>query len=90
MGLQPQECGSDQMRLVQIQQYISPSLRYRENGEPIFFVDAFGKETRFYLDFVYSAAVRTTHILIFNYQATNKVHVEPRRLAQAQVWRSRV
>jgi hypothetical protein len=52
-------------KVLQIHQSISPSLRYTEHGEPIVFVDAFGKETRFYLDFVYSAAVRTTHILIF-------------------------
>jgi hypothetical protein len=51
--------------VVQIHQYVSPSLRYTEYGEPISFVDAFGKETRFYLDFVYSAAVRTTRILNF-------------------------
>ena len=51
--------------MLQIQQSISPSLRYTEHGEPIVFVDAFGKETRFYLDFVYSAAVRITHILNF-------------------------
>jgi hypothetical protein len=48
--------------MLQIQQYISPSLRCAEYGEPILFVDAFGKETRFYLDFVYSAIVCATHI----------------------------
>jgi hypothetical protein len=70
--------------VLQIHQSIPPSLRYTEYGEPIFFVDAFGKETPFYLGFVYSAAVRTTHILKFKlYQAANRVHVDPRRLAQA-------
>jgi len=46
-------------KVLEIHQYVSPSLRYTEYGEPITFVDAFGKETRFYLDFVYSAAVCT-------------------------------
>ncbi|KAN0111055.1 hypothetical protein V8E51_007442 [Hyaloscypha variabilis] len=52
MRLQSQKSRNDQMSIVR-----PPSFRFTEYEEPIVFVDAFGKQTRFHPDFVYSPAI---------------------------------